>query len=472
MDLELTLCERQVRTDPGDREAWARLARAYWHSGRLVESYLVCWRARVPAPPEIERSLAARQREVLSRFSRVSRRRFTVATSHEVEQPWLPGEWEMGWPNIDDILARNRPLPVLGLRVAWARVADTDLRRIGELDTLVRLEFQDRLTDKALRNGFARLAGLEALSHVSVSGRHGLLQDRTLAALADLRSLSELRLLHCNGSGLTSAALAPLRGTRTLTHLDLSGDDVTDDWLQVVGTLSCLKRLSLAGCSRLTGSGLRSIARLSSLTELSLAACSLDDGDLAVVEGLTELSHLDLGASRLTGAVLERLSALAALTHLQVSSCTLLTDAALAALERLPALTHLDLSRCRSVTGEALRVPPSLGCLNLSYSGLSDVGLEHLDLRAVSVLDLSGCRVTDKGLVHLTRSKRLRSLDLTNCHGITDRGLLSLADVPSLAEIKLDYCRHLTERGSRKLLEAAPRLERPESWNRHWPRWV
>ena len=111
---------------------------------------------------------------------------------------------------------------------------------------------------------------------------------------------------------------------------------------------------------------------------------------MASLEGLTELSELDL-------------------------SGTDVTDAGLAHLKQLTKLTFLDLSGTKvSDTGLThLKGLSNLSVIYLRGTRVTDAGLVHLQgLTNLSELVLRFTRVTDAGMVHLKRMTKLSVLDL------------------------------------------------------------
>jgi hypothetical protein len=61
-------------------------------------------------------------------------------------------------------------------------------------------------------------------------------------------------------------------------------------------------------------------------------------------------------------------------------------------------------------------------------------------------------RLTDKGLVFLSKLIKLKSLSLTNCRYITDNGLISLSNLNNLISLKLSSCNLITDNGLNHLI--------------------
>jgi len=111
--------------------------------------------------------------------------------------------------------------------------------------------------------------------------------------------------------------------------------------------------------------------------------------------------------------------------------------------------------------------------LELPYTRVTDAGAVHLaDLKSLTVLHLGATQMTDAALPHVARLKGLESLDLSGLP-ITDDGLQSLAGLTSLTELWL-YGTKITDAGlahlrnlrKLKVLEVGQTGVTPEGWSR------
>jgi hypothetical protein len=160
---------------------------------------------------------------------------------------------------------------------------------------------------------------------------------------------------------------------------------------------------------------------------------------------------------------LHHLAALKDLQALELTDCRV-GDADLADIGAIPALKALAVS----VTAEPGRVTDAglvhlsrltrLERLILAGQLVSDAGLAHLaDLTALQVVGLSGTRVTGIGLAHLAKSVGLKEL-----HGLgapTDAGVASLTRFPDLSFVDLGHALNVTDAGLKQLAGLA-RLDR------------
>jgi len=95
-----------------------------------------------------------------------------------------------------------------------------------------------------------------------------------------------------------------------------------------------------------------------------------------------------------------------------------------------------------------------LECLKISYSPITDTGLQNLNgLVYLKRLDLHETSITDAALVHLRGMTRLETLYVVNTK-LTDAGLLHLAEMRSLKQIYLPV--GISYRGVEALSSALP----------------
>jgi hypothetical protein len=191
--------------------------------------------------------------------------------------------------------------------------------------------------------------------------------------------------------------------------------DVTEVGLAELARFPGLRRLDLAGCTKVNAAGLARVAQVGTLEALDLwSVPGVDAEGLAEVARLGGLVTLNLRRCRgVTEAGLAPLSALGELSVLSLGDCPRVTSGALAALAGLTNLVALD----------------------LSATPIDDAGLERLlGLRELTLLNLSRTRVTVKGLERL-------------------------AALPSLAQLYLAGCGADVARAERDLQRALPRCE-------------
>ncbi|MFQ5733051.1 MAG: hypothetical protein ACE5KM_14005 [Planctomycetaceae bacterium] len=147
-------------------------------------------------------------------------------------------------------------------------------------------------------------------------------------------------------------------------------------------------------------------------------------------------------------AAIERLAELEAVTEKNISGeiskidfqGTDVADADLALLKHFPYVTVVNLSGTR-ITDAGLKhltVLPRLRELYLFNVGIGDKGLAQLkDSTDLEVVCLDGTKITGAGLKHLKDWEILRTLHIHSRNKMTDAGLDQIAHLTSLRELKV-----------------------------------
>jgi len=222
------------------------------------------------------------------------------------------------------------------------------------------------------------------------------INDQALAHLASLANLEALNLEDCRS--VTNAGLAPLAKLKNLRTLSLRSTQVTDDGLAALSQARNLETLVLE-FTRVRGPGLVHLEHLPKLAVLSLNPnrntadkTQIDLSPLA--EGFLGLRALKVGGNNLTDA------------HL----------ASVATVKNLQTLTFLT----------------------LGFTKFTDAGLAPLaNLPHLRELRINGSvKVTDAGMMHLTKLNRLEKLDLGRT-GISSASAASLGKLTALKELEV-----------------------------------
>eukprot|EP00803_Ostreobium_quekettii_P002706 evm.model.scf_2398.3 EVM.evm.TU.scf_2398.3 scf_2398:18006-20638(+) len=149
--------------------------------------------------------------------------------------------------------------------------------------------------------------------------------------------------------------------------------------------------------------------------------CRYDECDLARLQKLRGLTHLDVGNVFVKDAGLECVGALTFLKWLHLGLCNGVSDAGFKNIGWLVSLTRLE-----------------IGCA----SGITDSGFEHLGhLTGLEHLSLDGFpEVTDEGMAHLVTLTALQQLHLLQMPKITDSGMAHVAKLTSLKGLEVEGC--------------------------------
>lgn len=201
--------------------------------------------------------------------------------------------------------------PVIAVRLAESTVTDEDLRCLGSLPDLERLDLRaTRITDA----GLAHLKGcprLRSLTLISVS-------RVTDAGLEHLKGLAHLEQLDLQGTGVTSKGLVHLDKLPRLRALKLSGERITDECMTQLKSLKGIEELLLA-YTQVTDEGMTQLAGHQALRRLHIRSGRITDIGLGSLEKSAGLELLELPSTpRVTDAALAELQK--ALPKLQVWS--------------------------------------------------------------------------------------------------------------------------------------------------------
>ena len=201
---------------------------------------------------------------------------------------------------------------------------------------------------------------------------------------------------------------------------------------------------------------LEKLTGLSHLIRLRYVGVTIGDNLTRHIEGLTNLTHLQLNQCGLTDVGVERLGKLSKLEYLDLNWQPGITDRGLAVVERMPQLSALSLINT-SVTDKglsSLRQLP-LNALFLSDTKVTDTGMMTLaGLRSLEVIELNGTSVGDDGVAQLASLPKLRTLALQKT-ALTDRGLNHLATTRSLQTLHVGGTK-VTVEGITTLRKALP----------------
>lgn len=249
--------------------------------------------------------------------------------------------------------------------------------------------------------------------------------DQASSWVSELTRFSALTCLDATSNVVRDLELQMI--TRTFPRLtELRADyavGVTCDGLSRLRVLTHLTRLTLRGCLDLRDEGLECLATwCTNLTSLHVQTQNTnaftDTGlcRLTNLRGLVEFGVYGGGAAVTDAVVTEWSSAWTRLTSLDLSCAFFVSDAIFGGLSQ-----------------RRLRVLRLYGCYAVTNRGL----YAYKAWANVTELDLSWCRVTDRGLRRvLSGCTSLTVLDVYGCPGVTTRGVRSaLASLPQRVRV-------------------------------------
>ncbi|KAF4095082.1 hypothetical protein G5714_024160 [Onychostoma macrolepis] len=353
-------------------------------------------------------------------------------------------------------------------------VQESSFRRISQCRNLQELDLSEcpHLNDENMK---VILEGCRSLLHLNLAFTH--ITNATVRVLSrcclTLRSLS-LAYCRCfSDKGLQY--LTTGKGCHRLTYLDLSGCSQisVDGFTYVAEACSSLQQIVLDNLPTLTDicvQVLMSKCRVLTVISLLDSPYISDVAFKTMAEVRLSLTKIQIeDNNRMTDSSLKALcrSSLK-LSEVQMSDCTRMTDASLKSLGSLTKLCNLNISGCIKVTDMGIYYiteGPSaveLRELDLSYCPkLTDLSLKRITQKCSKLTHLSVCfceNLTDNGFECLDNCASLVSLDITGCK-INDKGLAGLGTNHSLRKLTATECVFITDNGIKMFCRQCHRLE-------------
>lgn len=218
-----------------------------------------------------------------------------------------------------------------------------------------------------------------------------------------------------------------LQEMRTFSTLDLSRTDITDSSLVFISELQNLTNLDLS-YTLITDISLEYVGKLTKLTYLNLSNIEVTERGLTFLKNLQHLKKLDLSKTPLTDKVLELVKNFSNLNHLKLGN------------EQMHALGRG--SRCIYYGWDASYEVEDFASVfaktpKIFVAEITNKGLEHLqNLKKLSILDLSGIKVDDSGIIFLKNLVHLKELNLIRTL-LTEEGIKNLRQ--SLPKCKITH---------------------------------
>jgi hypothetical protein len=325
-------------------------------------------------------------------------------------------------PGMRGYVAPSQALMQVGFRVVQELQEPLAEGAVATADTPARREFQ--IAERVLNwGGKVRVAfGPQASNEIS--------------KLTDLPKRDfTVYSISLADTGTSDVGLLRLKGLTALMDLDLSGNAVTDQALETIGSFKLLRKLNLQG-THVTGAGLVHLVGLKKLVDLDLSRCPVTDGSLDPVRGLVTLTALRLNSTAVTDAGLEAIKPLSVLKELQLAD-TRITGAGLTNLKKMEQLTSLDLSQTpiNNKTLQSIGELKKLRQLKLNWSTVSDIGVSNLkESYLLNDIGLRGTDVTDYNLEMLGKLRGIKQLDLRETD-VTPSGIEELKKTLKVTKI-------------------------------------
>lgn len=351
-------------------------------------------------------------------------------------------------------LLEMKQLERLDLYDGIGDLLDSDLQTLARLPNLKHLGVGSQ---KITREGLKHLADFPKLESLGL-GLMNQLKSSDLEAIPNLRLKSLI--LPCGTQD--DAGLKHLLRLTEPTDLDLQHwHRFSEDWYKV---LIGHKKLQTIRCLPFD------LADEKKANEILDVLCQLPDlraldlmNDTKVLSGrmddllkLQKLEHLGLYGTKLSNNAADKLIRFPRLNSLSLSKVEI---GDLHFLPKMKSLEHLGFSDGPLTNRQIASIAEcrSLRSLALGNAECSDKGLLALTgLTDLESLDLRGTNVTDDGIKHLARLKKLKRIELPS--GVSDEALKTLRQLEDLESIELVFPgKGITESGLQSL-KALPRL--------------
>jgi Leucine-rich repeat (LRR) protein len=309
-------------------------------------------------------------------------------------------------------------------------ITDEGLAHLADLAQMESLDLRDTQITNA---GLASLKGMRNLQSLCLYSTR--VTEQGFVHLEGLQKLQTLQVLF----GVTEVGLASLSKLPSLHNVTIDGDSLSAEGLALLPKMTSLEELYVDNTPKMD-TIVPTLPNLPRLRKLTLGTGLTDEG-LLHLQGMPALAELVIGPAHLTSKGLAALASLGSLKALRLEQADLASPDAWAALGKLSFLERLSLRHTRSKVTDA--------CVShlVGLQSLTDLSLDAIvikDRKAISYLD-----VTDEGLSHIAKLKKLQRLSLRDAR-ITDEGLQRLAELPDLKWLNLRGC-EVTEEGLQHL---------------------
>jgi hypothetical protein len=237
------------------------------------------------------------------------------------------------------------------------------------------------------------LSLLEYKKLVRLNLAHTTIADPDLLYLRPAAQIEDLNLAYAEH--ITDIGMSVIKDWKNLKRLDVSGTQAADGTLALLGRLTKVESIDVAG-SDVTDDGIQELLPLTSLKHLGLGRSQMGEGAVEVLGLLDNLQSLDLsspterrnrrrGSNRIANGLVESIARLRELRILRIGHSDVDSAALRAWASSLEKLERLGLENCARIDDNT--VPVITGW------------------KSVKQLDLQGTNVTSAGLEQLRKNR-------------------------------------------------------------------
>jgi Leucine-rich repeat (LRR) protein len=229
------------------------------------------------------------------------------------------------------------------LIVSATRITDESFIHISKLVKLVNLDCSfTNITATSVQS----LSALTRLVMLNIS----VIADINAHCAAYFTGLQELEYINLASTEMDDFGLISIAQMTNIRRLDLSRTHVTDAGVCLLTSLENLSLLYLP-YTRISDASLQALSRMTTLRSLKISFCfDVTNNGVFCLQGLTNLTSLDLGSPNITNQSIAYLTNLKCLRTLTLWE-TKITDSAIQALSVLSELAPLDARLCKKGAG-------------------------------------------------------------------------------------------------------------------------
>jgi Leucine-rich repeat (LRR) protein len=253
--------------------------------------------------------------------------------------------------------------------------------------------------------------------------------------------------------------LALLRDLPNIKDIAVFSPGITDQGLEILGSLPNLEGLNLSDAKSITGEGLGRLENAQKLKSLTLYGVAVNDSTVAHIDKLANLQSLQLVKTSVTDDGLASIARLSHLKYLDIFLNGSLTYKSLNSIGQLQSLESLCIigNSAFDRDFDRLKALHKLKTLKINSCSFHDEDMEILsEFKELTVLHLSGSLITDDGMVHLQSLTKLQELNLSNTQ-IGNPGLAHLKPLTNLEQLSLSSTK--IDKDGLKQLECLSKLQ-------------
>lgn len=300
---------------------------------------------------------------------------------------------------------------------------------------------------------------LSYCNELSESGFYYLVTNKSLKGLA-----------HLNLSGCTKvngnclANIGQCCQLLTSFMLDCIPTLMDECISKLAATCGRLRILSLMQAMKITDKGLKFIA--SNLVQLEKFYIEgnkfITDNGVAALMELRNLRHVHIvDCLRVYDNGLKPCISMRTLIVANFTDCVRLTDGGIRHILDSPSalyIRELSLTNCIRVGDQSVQkiVNNCHGLLYLSIAyceNVTDIGIAMLARHnMLTMLDISGCSVSDYGASSLRQSPNIVYLSMAECNLLTDIGIERMSKLENLKYLDISYCTNISDYGMKMLI--------------------